>query len=140
MSPANIAKGATPIAVEWDYLNLGYKKEFKGNPNFEVTIPATGVFGNFYCDGVTKNAPHPYNCAPVAGAPVLRRGPAHLPGRVLASRRDTRTWSSATRSPRTWPRSLPPASAYESVQFPTVAQTDAANKVLAEQWGPKVRG
>jgi hypothetical protein len=35
---------------------------------------------------------------------------------------------------------LPPASAYAHVQFPTVAQTDAANKVLTAQWGPKVAG
>jgi putative spermidine/putrescine transport system substrate-binding protein len=139
VSPANIAKGATPIAVEWDYLNLGYKKEFKGNPNFEVTIPATGVFGNFYCDGVTKNAPHPYNSRlwlehlfSDEGQLTYLGGFSH-PARYqdLVKR---------NKIPADLAAQLPPASAYESVQFPTVAQTDAANKVLAEQWGPKVRG
>jgi putative spermidine/putrescine transport system substrate-binding protein len=139
VSPANIAKGATPIAVEWDYLNLGYKKEFKGNPNFEVTIPGSGVFGNFYCDGVTKNAPHPYNSRlwlehlfSDEGQLTYLGGFSH-PARYqdLVKR---------NKIPADLAAQLPPASAYESVQFPTVAQTDAANKVLAEQWGPKVRG
>lgn len=139
VSPANIAKGATPIAVEWDYLNLGYKKEFKGNPNFEVTIPATGVFGNYYCDGVTKNAAHPYNARlwleflfSDEGQTIYMGGFSH-PARYqdLVKR---------NKVPAALAALLPPASAYESVQFPTVAQTNAANKVLGEQWGPKVRG
>jgi putative spermidine/putrescine transport system substrate-binding protein len=139
VSPANIAKGATPIAVEWDYLNLGYKKEFKGNPNFEVTIPATGVFGNYYCDGVTANAAHPYNARlwleflfSDEGQTIYMGGFSH-PARYqdLVKR---------NKVPADLAALLPPASAYESVQFPTVAQTNAANKVLGEQWGPKVRG
>ena len=35
---------------------------------------------------------------------------------------------------------LPPASSYTDVQFPTVAQTNKANKVLADQWASKVAG
>jgi putative spermidine/putrescine transport system substrate-binding protein len=139
VSPANIAKGATPIAVEWDYLNLGYKKEFKGNPNFEVTIPSAGVFGNYYCDGVTKNAAHPYNARlwleflfSDEGQTIYMGGFSH-PARYqdLVKR---------NKVPAALAALLPPASAYEGVQFPTVAQTNAANKVLGEQWGPKVRG
>jgi len=137
VSPANIAKGATPIAVEWDYLNLGYKQQFKGNPNFEVTIPATGVFGNYYCDGTTKNGPHPYNARlwleflfSDEGQTIYMGGFSH-PARYqdLVKR---------NKIPAALAALLPPASAYTNVQFPTVAQTDAANKVLGEQWGPKV--
>ncbi len=139
VSPANIAKGATPIAVEWDYLNLAYKQQFKGNPTFEVTIPATGVFGNYYCDGVTKYSAHPYNARlwveflfSDEGQTIYLGGYSH-PARYqdLVKR---------NKIPPSLAALLPPPSAYATVQFPTVAQTNAANKVLAAQWGPKVAG
>lgn len=139
VSPANIAKGATPIAVEWDYLNLAYKQQFKGNPTFEVTIPATGVFGNYYCDGVTKNAAHPYNARlwveflfSDEGQTIYLGGYSH-PARYHDLVRRNKI-------PPALAALLPPASAYTNVQFPTVAQTNAANKVLTAQWGPKVAG
>jgi putative spermidine/putrescine transport system substrate-binding protein len=88
---------------------------------------------------VTKNAPHPYNSRlwlehlfSDEGQLTYLGGFSH-PARYqdLVKR---------NKIPADLAAQLPPASAYESVQFPTVAQTDTANKVLAEQWGPKVRG
>jgi putative spermidine/putrescine transport system substrate-binding protein len=35
---------------------------------------------------------------------------------------------------------LPPAAAYKHVKFATIAQITAAQKILFEQWGPKVAG
>jgi len=139
VSPANIAKGATPVVVIWDYLNLGYKQEFKGNPTFDVTVPPTGVFGNYYCDGVTANAANPYSSRlwleyilSDEGQQVYIGGYAH-PARYqdLVKRNVI---------PASLAAMLPPAEAYANVQFPTVAQTNAATKVLQEQWGPKVAG
>ena len=139
VSPANIAKGATPIAVIWDYLNLGYKKEFKGNPPYEVVIPKTGVFGNYYCDGVSAFAANPYNARlwveylfSDEGQTTYIGGYSH-PARYadLVSR---------NMIPADVAALLPPASAYTDVQFPTVAQTNKANKVLADQWASKVAG
>ncbi len=139
VSPANIAKGATPIAIEWDYLNLGYKKEFKGNPNFDVTIPASGVFGNYYCDGVTANAAHPYNARLWLEFLFSDAGQLNYLGGFSHPAR-YQDLVKKNKIPAALAALLPPASSYANVQFPTVAQTDAANKVLGEQWGPKVRG
>jgi putative spermidine/putrescine transport system substrate-binding protein len=139
VSPANIAKGATPIAIIWDYLNLGYKQEFKGNPPYEVVIPKTGVFGNYYCDGVSAFAANPYNARlwveylfSDEGQTTYIGGYSH-PARYkdLVSRNVIPPAVAAL---------LPPASAYTDVQFPTVAQTNKANKVLADQWASKVAG
>jgi putative spermidine/putrescine transport system substrate-binding protein len=35
---------------------------------------------------------------------------------------------------------LPPAAAYEAVQFPDAKQSEAATATLEEQWGEKVTG
>ncbi len=139
VQPANIAKGATPIAVEWDYLNLGYKQQFKGNPNLEVTIPATGVFGNYYCDGVTRHAANPYNARLWVEYLFSDEGQiTYLGGYSHPARYQDLV--KRNKVPPALAALLPPASAYTSVQFPTVAQTNAANKVLLAQWGPKVAG
>ena len=139
ISAANIAKGATPIAVQWDYENLAFKQEFKGNPPFEVTIPRDGVFGNYYCDGVSKYAANP-NAARLwmeylfsdEGQLVYIGGYAH-PARYqdLVKRNKIPSHLAAL---------LPPPQEYKHVQFPTVKQTNAATKVLQEQWGRKVAG
>jgi putative spermidine/putrescine transport system substrate-binding protein len=139
ISAANIAKGATPIAVQWDYENLAFKQEFKGNPPFEVTIPGDGVFGNYYCDGVSKYAANP-NAARLwmeylfsdEGQLVYIGGYAH-PARYkdLVKR---------NKIPSRLAALLPPPQEYAHVQFPTVKQTNVATKVLQEQWGRKVAG
>src|ERR671934_156214 len=56
---ANIAKGTTPIAIKWDYLNLATRDEMKGNPAATVTIPRHGVYGGYYGQAISKYAPHP---------------------------------------------------------------------------------
>jgi putative spermidine/putrescine transport system substrate-binding protein len=35
---------------------------------------------------------------------------------------------------------LPPAQSYENVSFPNADQTEAATKIVQEQWGEKVTG
>ena len=137
ISAANIAKGATPIAVQWDYENLAFKHEFKGNPTFEVSVPGDGVFGNYYCDGVSKYAANP-NAARLwmeylfsdEGQLVYIGGYAH-PARY-------KDLVKKNKVPAHLAALLPPPQEYANVQFPTVKQTNAATKVLQEQWGSKV--
>jgi putative spermidine/putrescine transport system substrate-binding protein len=45
--PATVANGQTPITIDWDYLQIGYGDEFRGQLEWQVQVPRSGVFGNF---------------------------------------------------------------------------------------------
>jgi putative spermidine/putrescine transport system substrate-binding protein len=139
VSSSTIAKGATPIAVQWDYENLAFKQEFKGNPTFEVVIPTSGVFGNFYCDGVSAYAANPYNARLWLEFLFSDEGQTNYIGGYSHPAR-YKDLVARNKVPAALEALLPPAASYAAVQFPTVAQTNAADKVLNEQWGPKVVG
>jgi putative spermidine/putrescine transport system substrate-binding protein len=140
--PANISKGTTPIAIVWDYLNLGYKTTttvFSDPSKYSVSIPTTGKFGNFYCQAISSDAPHP-NAARLweefiysdEGQLLYLAGYAH-PARYAAL-------AAANAIPTSLSAKLPPASAYAGVQFPNEAQTTAAAAVLASNWATMVGG
>lgn len=137
ISAANIAKGATPIAVQWDYANLAFKQEFKGNPPFEVSVPSDGVFGNYYCNGVSKYAPHPYAARLWMEWIFSDEGQLNYIGGYSHPAR-YQDLVKKNKVPQKLADLLPPAEQYANVQFPTVKQTNAATKVLQEQWGSKV--
>lgn len=137
--PANISKGTTPIAIEWDYLNLGYVKQFNGHPKFTVSIPLTGKFGNFYAQAISKYAPHPAQAREWEefiysdeGQLLYLAGYAH-PARYadLAAR---------GKIPESLAKQLPPASQYKGVKFPNQAQTKKAAAVVAAHWQSMVGG
>ncbi|MFJ6049889.1 ABC transporter substrate-binding protein [Streptomyces sp. NPDC092307] len=61
-SPETIAKGQTPISIDWDFLNLGYADQFreKGvDVDWRTAIPFDGSFAEYYANGVNRDAPHP---------------------------------------------------------------------------------
>ncbi|WP_374772385.1 ABC transporter substrate-binding protein [Streptomyces sp. NBC_01310] len=59
-TPATVEKGETPISIDWDYLNAGYAQQFKGKGvDWKVTVPADGVFAQYYSQAINKDAPHP---------------------------------------------------------------------------------
>jgi|BEDMetMinimDraft_2_1075160.scaffolds.fasta_scaffold02083_5 putative spermidine/putrescine transport system substrate-binding protein len=137
--PANIVNGTTPIAIKWDYLNLGYKYQWNGNPPYEVTIPPSGVLGGYYCQAISA-----YAATPAAarlweefiysdeGQIIYLAGFAHPARYEDLVRRN--------KIPASLAAKLPPASAYAKAQFPTLAQTAKAAAVVQAQWGPKVLG
>lgn len=137
--PANIAKGATPIAIKWDYLNLATRDTLKGNPAVTVTIPKSGVYGGFYCQAVSKSAPNP-NAAKLwmeylysdEGQLLFLKGYTH-PARY-------QDLVNSHKVPDALAKRLPPAASYKNVTFASQKQIAAASKVLQEQWGPKVSG
>jgi putative spermidine/putrescine transport system substrate-binding protein len=137
--PANIAKGSTPIAIIWDYLNLANKVQFAGNPSYTVSIPKTGVYGGFYAQGVSKYSPDPMAARlweeflySDQGQLLYLAGFTH-PARYadLAARNVI---------PASLAAKLPPASEYKGIKFASLSQIAAASKVIAAQWGPKVAG
>ncbi|MFI9048173.1 ABC transporter substrate-binding protein [Streptomyces sp. NPDC053427] len=59
-NPSAIAKGKTPISIEWDYLNLAHVDQLRGTGvNWKVSIPFDGSFSQYYAQAINKNAPHP---------------------------------------------------------------------------------
>ncbi|MCY0878956.1 MAG: ABC transporter substrate-binding protein [Firmicutes bacterium] len=137
--PADIAKGTTPIAIKWDYLLIGYKYQWNGNPPLTVAVPPSGVVGGFYCQAISRYAYHP-DAARLweeflysdEGQILYLEGYAH-PVRY-------NNLVKAGKIPPALAKKLPPAEAYARAQFPTVAQLNKAARVVAAQWGPKVLG
>ncbi len=134
---ANVAKGATPVVIRWDYLLLAARDSFGGNPAVTVNVPKSGSYAGYYCQAISKFAPNP-NAAKLwqeflytdEVQLLFLKGYTH-PARYndLASR---------NKIPASLAAKLPPAAAYANVKFATVAQIKAAQAVLATQWGPKV--
>jgi putative spermidine/putrescine transport system substrate-binding protein len=138
-TPATVSSGQTPVTVDWDYLQLAYGKEFEANVDWAVSVPTDGVFGNFYCQAINKDAPHPFA--------------ARLWEEFLYSDEGQLLWLKGFTHPARFqdmeargviPQDLldqlPPAQSYENVQFPTPEQSEAQSALVAEQWGPKVAG
>ena len=136
---ANVAKGATPIAIRWDYLLLAARDVFGGNPAVTVSIPKSGHYAGYYCQAISKYAPNP-NAAKLwqeflytdEGQLMFLKGYTHPARYADLARRG--------KIPATLAAKLPPAEAYNNVKFATTAQIAAAQQILQEQWGPKVTG
>jgi len=138
-TPATVQSGQTPITADWDYLQIGYNKQFAGKIKWEVGLPKDGIFGNYYAQAISATAPHPYAARlwqeflfSDEGQVLWLKGFAH-PARFndLVSRNVV---------PQDLMAKLPPAEPYKQVRFPTVVQNDKAKQLIAAQWGPKVTG
>jgi putative spermidine/putrescine transport system substrate-binding protein len=55
----SLAQGVTPILIRWDYLALGDRDRFAGNPKIEIVVPKTGIVGGVYVQAISASAPHP---------------------------------------------------------------------------------
>jgi putative spermidine/putrescine transport system substrate-binding protein len=139
VTPATIQNGQTPITIDWDYLDLGYGDALEGQVAFEVLVPPSGVFGNFYVQAINSDAPHPFA--------------ARLWQEFLYSDEGQLLWLEGYSHPARFEEmqkrgvipqklldKLPPPEPYEKVQFPTQKQTDAATAQIKEEWGAKVGG
>lgn len=136
---ANIEKGATPIALRFDFLNLVIRDDLKDRGGAAVTIPTSGVVGSYYCEAVDRNAPHPMGARlwqefifSDEGQLLFLKGYAHPARYKDLLRRHKVARSLAKR--------LPAPHSYKHLRFPSVAQIAKASAVLQEQWGPKVAG
>jgi putative spermidine/putrescine transport system substrate-binding protein len=137
-TPQTIASGQTPIVIDWDYLNLGYSKEFRA-ARIAVSIPRAGVYGAYYCQAISRWAPHPWAARlwqeflySDAGQLLWLKGYSH-PARFadLARRKVI---------PRALLRALPSPAAYARVRFASPGQNDRARATIQQQWPSKVGG
>src|SRR6266550_4378665 len=131
-TPQTVASGQTPIVIDWDYLNLAYKKEFPA-VHWTTTVPSDGVYGSFYCQAVNAGAPHP-NAAKLwmeflfsdQGQLIWLKGYSH-PARFqdLAKR---------NKIPKALLSALPSASIYAKVKFASSGQQTKAKALIASEW------
>ena len=134
-SPATIRKGETPISLDWDYLNLGYRKELTAKGvDWQVTVPSDGQYSQYYNQGVNAYAPHPaaarlwleFLYSP-EGQNIWLRGYSR-PALLDRMEKDG-TADEGRRPPPRGPR---------HPRFPTPEQEDAAKVAINEGWGKAV--
>lgn len=138
-TPATIQKGETPISVDWDYLNAGYSDSLRDKGvDWQVAIPADGLFAQFYSQAIVKWAPHPaaarlwqeFLYSP-EGQNLWLKGfarPVLMPAMEQAGTLD------ATAAAR-----LPEVDAAAPV-FPTEEQSTQAKAVVGQGWGGVLAG
>jgi putative spermidine/putrescine transport system substrate-binding protein len=135
-TPQTIASGQTPITIDWDYLNLAYKKEFPA-AKIQAVIPSDAVYGAYYCQAVNATAPHPWA--------------ARLWQEFLYSDQGQLLWLKGYSHPALFtdmvarkvvPKALiaalPAASAYSKVKFASVGQVTRARAAITTEWPRKV--
>jgi len=60
VSPETVASGATPVVLDWDYLNVGNTAALKkSGVTWTTTVPADGLVSGYYAQAVNADAPHP---------------------------------------------------------------------------------
>jgi putative spermidine/putrescine transport system substrate-binding protein len=138
--PATVASGATPIVLDWDYLNAGEVTALKAkNVTWKVADPSDGLVPGYYAQAVSLNAPHPaaarlweeylYSQKPTDGQNLWLAGyarPAELTAMQKAGTADTKALAA-----------VPPVT--DSNPFnPTQAQITKAKAVVTQKWSSAV--
>jgi putative spermidine/putrescine transport system substrate-binding protein len=130
-TPATIESGQTPIVLDWDYLNVAQADKVKASFEWKVAVPSDGLFAQYYTQAINKNAPHP--AAARLWQEFLYSDEGQnlwLAGKARPVRLDAITQAGTV--DKDLAAALPPVSGQP--EFPTQAQTDAAQKVVAEGW------
>jgi len=135
-TPQTIASGQTPISIDWDYLNLGYTKQFPA-ANWKVNVPSDGVYGAYYCQAINATAPHPWAARlwqefmySDQGQIIWLKGYSHPARFADMAKRNV--------VPKALIAALPSASVYSKVKFASSGQQSKAKALIASQWPAKV--
>src|SRR5579864_1140104 len=135
-TPQTVASGQTPISIDWDYLNLGYAKEFPA-ANWKVNIPSDGVYGAYYAQAINAHAPHPWAARlweeflySDQGQLLWLKGYSHPARFQDMSKRNV--------IPKDLLAVLPSAALYAKIKFATNAQQTAAKNLIATDWPAKM--
>lgn len=130
-TPATIQSGQTPIVLDWDYLNVTETEKNKASFDWQVAVPTDGLFAQYYAQAINKNAPHP--AAARLWQEFLYSDEGQnlwLAGKARPVRLDAMTQAGTADKALT--ALLPPVQG--EPQFPTQAETDAAQQVVAQTW------
>lgn len=130
-TPATIESGQSPIVLDWDYLNVAQADKVKASFEWKVAVPSDGLFAQYYTQAINKNAPHP--AAARLWQEFLYSDEGQnlwLAGKARPVRLSAMTQAGTADPALT--AALPPVSG--EPKYPTQAQTDAANGVVAQGW------
>jgi putative spermidine/putrescine transport system substrate-binding protein len=129
--PATIQSGQTPIVLDWDYLNVVQTEKNKASFDWQVNVPSDGLFAQYYAQAINKNAPHPAAARLWQEYLFSDEGQnLWLAGKARPVRLDAMT--QAGTADKALLAALPTVQG--EPQFPTQAETDAAQQVVAQQW------
>ena len=128
-----VAKGETPINIQWDYLSLADNDKLAGNPPILTIVPKSGVIAGIYIQGISAYAPHP-NAARLweeyvysdEGQTVYLKGYCH-PIRF-------NPMAKANKLPADLMAKLPPAANYAKAVFPSLEQQAAYTDTITKNW------
>lgn len=128
-----VAKGETPINIQWDYLSLADNDTLAGNPKILTIVPKTGVVAGIYIQAISAYAPHP-NAAKLwmeylysdEGQLTWLKGYCH-PIRFNAM-------AQANKLPADLMAKLPPADNYAKAVFPSLDQQAAYKDTITKNW------
>ena len=140
VTPATIASGATPIVLDWDYLNAGETDALKKEGvDWKVSDPSDGLVSAYYSQAISLNAPHPaaarlweeflYSHDADGGQNGWLKGYAR-PIELVAMQAD------GTADPGALAK-IPPVNDTDPF-VPTQDQTTKAQQVVAENWSAAV--
>ncbi|WP_109284760.1 ABC transporter substrate-binding protein [Streptomyces orinoci] len=129
---ATVGNGRTPIAINWDYINMGYTDQLRGRGvDWQVSIPFDGSFAQYYALAINKNAPHPAAARlwqeylfSTEGQNLRLRGYARPVLIAAMERNNTLDKAAAAKLP----------TVEGTPQFPTQAQVEKAQKAVAQGW------
>ncbi|WP_448627265.1 extracellular solute-binding protein [Geodermatophilus sp. URMC 64] len=138
ITPATIQSGETPLAIDWDYLNVGLTETLaEQGVTWQVNVPSDGLFGGYYSQAISKFAPHP--------------AAARLWEEFLYSDEGQNIWLKGGARPVRLPSMQEAATADETAlaalpavegtaDFPTQEQETAAQQVVATRWNEEMSG
>ncbi|MFD2090601.1 ABC transporter substrate-binding protein [Blastococcus deserti] len=137
-TPATVLSGETPISLDWDYVNAAQTDEMEAaGSTWEVHVPSDGLIGGYYCQAISKFAPHPAAARlwqeflySDEGQNIWLKGgarPVRLPSMEEAGTADTAALGA-----------LPPVEG--TAEFPTEEQESAAKQVVTDRWNAEMSG
>ena len=138
VTEAAVLSGEVPIALDWTYNFPGLTPALEeAGFDFQIIVPADGVYGGYYAQSVVTEAPHP--CAARLwlnhlvsddGALGYLEGGA-IPARYAALLENGLISDEVAAN-------LPPAEIIAAITFPSQDQIDKAKAAITENWGPMV--
>jgi putative spermidine/putrescine transport system substrate-binding protein len=140
VTPATVQSGATPIVMDWDYLNVGNAAALKkAGINWTTVDPADGLVSGYYAQAVSINAAHPavarlweeflYSQDANAGLNGWLRGAARPIELVAMQKAGTADKAALAAVPQ-----VTDANPFN----PTQAQVTAAKAVVTQKWAAAV--
>jgi putative spermidine/putrescine transport system substrate-binding protein len=135
-SQSTVESGQTPVLIWWDYLEES--EVAKSFPGWKVVIPTDGHYAAYYSQAISATAPDPAAARlweeylyTTTGQNLWLQGSAR-PIELASLVKNGSVDKSALAA-------LPPAPK-GAITFPSVAQTTAAEAVVAQQWASAIGG